>query len=85
MQGLSILFRNFVCETINTTMKPILIHLCFRLAVCLIVAGLFCAVHWLLFFFGLCELPTWQMFMAVAVFVYVFIVIYDTYLFIKNR
>lgn len=65
-------------------MKPVLIALVYRLAVCLIVAGLFCAVVWLLNLCGLCEMPSWQMFMTVAVFVFAFIVIRDTYLYIKN-
>lgn len=66
-------------------MKPVLIALVYRLAACLIVAGLFCAVVGLLSLCGLCEMPSWQMFMAVAVFVFAFIVIRDTYLFIKNK
>lgn len=65
-------------------MKPVLFAFVFRLAVCLAIAGLFCAVVWLLSLCGLCEMPSWQMFMAVAVFVFAFIVIRDTYLYIKN-
>ena len=44
----------------------------------------FCAIVWLLNLCGLCEMPNWQIFMAVAVLVYAFIIIHDTYLFIKN-
>ena len=65
-------------------MKPIPFAFVFRLAICLAIAGLFCAIVWLLSLCGLCEMPTWQMFVAVAVLVYVFIVIRDTYLFIRN-
>lgn len=66
-------------------MKRAILLFIFRLAACLITAGLFCAIVWLLNLCGLCEMPTWQMFMAVAVFVFIFIVIYDTCLFIKNK
>lgn len=65
-------------------MKIVLIAFIFRLAVCLALAFLFCAIVWLLSLCGLCEMPNWQMFMAVAVFVFAFIVIRDTYLYIKN-
>lgn len=65
-------------------MKPLPFAFVFRLAACLAIAGLFCAIVWLLSLCGLCEMPTSQMFVAVAVLVYVFIVIRDTYLYIKN-
>lgn len=66
-------------------MKPILFAFVFRLTVCLALAGLFCAIVWLLSLCGLCEMPSWQIFMAVAVFVFAFIVIRDTYLYIKAK
>lgn len=66
-------------------MKSVLFAFVFRLAVCLAIAGLFCAIVWLLSLCGLCEMPSWQIFMAVAVFVFAFIVIRDTYLYIKNK
>lgn len=65
-------------------MLPVLFAFTIRLAACLAIAGVFCAIVWLLSLCGLCEMPTWQMFVAVAVLVYVFIVIRDTYLFIRN-
>lgn len=66
-------------------MKSILFAFILRLAVCLAIAGLFCAIVWLLSLYGLCEMPSWQIFMAVAVFVFAFIVIRDTYLYIKAK
>ena len=66
-------------------MKLVLIAFIIRLAVCLVIAGLFCAIVWLLSLCDLCEMPSWQIFMAVAVFVFAFIVIRDTYLYIKAK
>ena len=75
-----------ICKPLNSSklFAPVFLSLIFRLAVCLAIAGVFCAIVWLLSLCGLCEMPTWQMFVAVAVLVYVFIVIRDTYLYIKN-
>ena len=65
-------------------MKPLLLAFILRLAACLAFAGIFCAIVWLLSLCGLCEIPNWQVFMAVAVFVFVFIVMRDTYLYLKD-
>ena len=48
-------------------MTSVLLSLIFRLAACLIVAGVYCAVTWLLNLCGLCEAPNWGVFAAVAV------------------
>lgn len=66
-------------------MKPVLIALLFRLAACLAIAGIFCAVVYILSLCALCDMPNWRMFWAVAVIAYAFIVIRDTYLYIKNK
>ena len=66
-------------------MKPVLIALVYRLGACVVFAAVFCAIVWLLALLGLCETPSWQMFMAVAVFVFAFIVIRDTYLYFKDK
>lgn len=66
-------------------MKLVLIALIFRLAICLAIAGIFCAIVWLLSLFGICEIPSWLMFKAVAVLAYVFVIIYDTYRCIKDK
>lgn len=66
-------------------MKLVLLVLILKIAACLAIAGIFCAIVYLLSLLDLCEMPSWQMFMAVAVFVYAFIVIYDTYRFIKDK
>ena len=65
-------------------MKIVLIAFIFRLVACFAIAVLFCAIVWFLSLCGLCEMPSWQMFMTVAVFVFAFIVIRDTYLYILN-
>ena len=66
-------------------MTPILLAFILRLVTCLAVAGAFCVVTWLLNLCGLCEAPSWRLFVAAAVFVYVLIVIRDTYLYLKKK
>lgn len=66
-------------------MKLVLLVLFLKIVACLAVAGVFCAIVYLLSLLDLCEIPSWQMFMAVAVFVYTFIVLYDTYRGIKDK
>ena len=66
-------------------MTPVLLTLIFRLAACLIVAGAFCAVTWLLNLCGLCGTPSLQMFMAVAALAYATVEFRDTYLYIKDK
>jgi hypothetical protein len=65
-------------------MKLVFIALIIRILICLAVSGLFCAIMWLLCLCGLCEMPSWQIFMSVAVFAFLFVVIYDTYLLIRD-
>ena len=65
-------------------MKLVFIALVLRILICLAVSGLFCAIMWLLNLCGLSETPSWQIFMSVAVFAFVFVVIYDTYLLIRD-
>lgn len=65
-------------------MKPVLLALILKLAGCFAIAGIFCAIVYLLNLCDSCEMPSWQMFMAVAVFVFAFIVIRDTYRYIKD-
>ena len=66
-------------------MTPVLLAFIYRLAACLAIAAAFWAVVWLLSLCGLCEAPGWGVFAAVAVFVYVLIVIRDTYLYLKKK
>lgn len=66
-------------------MKAVLIALIFKIAACLAAGGMFCAVVYVLSLCALCDVPSWRMFWAVAVFVFAFVVIRDTYLYIKNK
>lgn len=66
-------------------MKHVLIALLFRLAACLAAAGMFCAVVYVLSLCVLCSMPSWQMFRAAAVIVFAFVVIRDTYRYIKDK
>ena len=77
-----ILNHELRCEK---TMKPVLIALLFRLAASLAAGGMFCAVVYVLSLCALCDTPSWQMFMSAAVIAYAFVVIRDTYLYIKNK
>ena len=65
-------------------MKLVIIAIIFRLFSCIFVSGVFCGIMWLLNLCGLCEMPSWQIFMTVAVFVFAFIVVRDTYLYIRD-
>ena len=65
-------------------MKLIFIALIIRILICLAVSGLFCAIMWLLCLSGLCEMPSWQIFMSVAFFAFVLVAIYDAYLLIRD-
>lgn len=65
-------------------MKLVIIAFFLRLVSCIVVSGVFCAIMWLLSLCGLCQIPDWQIFMSVAVFVFIFIVIRDTYLYIRD-
>ena len=67
------------------TMKAVLIALIFKIAACLAVAGMFCAVVYVLSLCALCSMPNWQMFRAAAVIVFAFVVIRDTYCYIKDK
>lgn len=66
-------------------MTPVLLSLILRLVACLAIAAAFWAVVWLLALCGFCEAPSWRLFAAAAVFVYVLIVIRDTYLYLKKK
>ena len=65
-------------------MKLVFIALIIRILICVAVSGLFCAIMWLLCLCGLCEMPSWQIFMSVAFFAFVLVAIYDAYLLIRD-
>ena len=65
-------------------MKVVFIALVFRILICLAVSGLFCAIMCLLSLSGMCDMPSLQVFLSVAVIAFLFVVIYDTYIFLDN-